>query len=81
MNTLDAYAKESRELAKDASELLLDATSADAGFMEADDVMERTWRIDQDEILKNAGAAVASQRKEWLLDGGPYRSHYTRNGR
>lgn len=81
LNTLDAHAKESRELAKDASELLLKATTADAGFLTAEDFMERTWRIDQDEIVKSAGAAVASQRKEWLLDGGPYRSRYTRNGR
>lgn len=81
LNSLDAHAKESRGLAKDTSDLLLNATSADAGFMAAEDVMERTWRIDQDYIVKNAGAAVAGQRKEWLLDGGPYRSRYTRNGR
>lgn len=81
LNSLDAHAKESRDLAKDTSDLLLNATSADAGFMAADDVMERTWRIGQDDIVKNSGIAVSGQRKEWLLDGGPYRSRYTRNGR
>lgn len=81
LNSLEAHAKESRELAKDANELLINATSADAGLMVAEDPMERTWRVDQEEILKNVGEAVASQRKEWVLDGGPYRCRYTRNGR
>jgi U3 small nucleolar RNA-associated protein 7 len=81
LNYLEAHAKESRELAKDTSELLLNATSADAGLMVAEDPMERTWRVGQDEILQNVGEAVASQRKEWVLDGGPYRCRYTRNGR
>lgn len=81
LNSLDAHAKEARELAKDAGELLLSATAADAGFMAADDVMERTWRVKQGDIVKSVGEAVASQRKEWVLDGGPYRCRYTRNGR
>ena len=81
LNSLDAHAKNSRELAKDTNELLLDATSADAGLMVAEGPMERTWRVDQEEILRNVGQAVASQRREWVLDGGPYRCRYTRNGR
>lgn len=81
LNSIDAHTKESRALAKDANELLLNATSADAGFIAAEGPMERTWRVDQGEILKNVGEAVATQRKEWVLDGGPYRCRYTRNGR
>jgi len=81
LNSLEAHAKDSRELVKDTSELLLDATSADAGLMVAEGPMERTWRVDQEEIIKNVGQAVASQRREWVLDGGPYRCRYTRNGR
>ncbi|KAF8305544.1 BING4CT-domain-containing protein [Clavulina sp. PMI_390] len=81
LNSLDSHAKESRALAKDTSDLLLNVTAADAGFIAAEDVMERTWRVGQEEIVKNVGVASASQRREWVLDGGPYRSRYTRNGR
>lgn len=49
--------------------------------MEVEGEMEKTWRIGQDEIVKAAGQEAARGRKEWTLDGGPYRSRYTRNGR
>ncbi|KAF9010004.1 WD40-repeat-containing domain protein [Cyathus striatus] len=53
----------------------------DAGRMEVEGEMERTWRIGQDEIVKIAGQEASKGRREWKLDGGPYRSRYTRNGR
>jgi len=56
-------------------------TGGDAGRVEAEGEMERTWRVDQDEIVRSVGVEVATQRKEWALDGGPYRCRYTRNGR
>lgn len=72
-----AHAARSRALVKDAEMLLTD----EAGLMEVDDEMEKTWRIGQSEVAKAAGQDAARGRQEWTLDGGPYRSRYTRNGR
>ncbi|KAI0056365.1 BING4CT-domain-containing protein [Artomyces pyxidatus] len=49
--------------------------------MEVEGEMDKTWRISQDEIVKEVGAEAARGRREMVLDGGPYRSRYTRNGR
>ena len=49
--------------------------------MEVEGELEKTWRVGQDEIVKSAGQEAAKGRREWKLDGGPYRSRYTRNGR
>ncbi|TFY60841.1 hypothetical protein EVJ58_g4893 [Rhodofomes roseus] len=67
----------SKALVKDA-ELLL---TEEAGLMEVEGDVEKTWRIGQNEIVQAAGQEAAQGRKEWKLDGGPYRSRYTRNGR
>ncbi|KAI0051620.1 BING4CT-domain-containing protein [Auriscalpium vulgare] len=72
-----AQAAHAKALVKDA-ELLLET---DAGGMEVEGEMDRTWRITQDEIVKEVGLEAARGRKEMVLDGGPYRSRYTRNGR
>lgn len=64
-------------LVKDAEMLLTE----EAGLMEVDGDMEKTWRVGQSEVVKAAGQEAAQGRKEWMLDGGPYRSRYTRNGR
>ena len=53
----------------------------DAGRLEAEGALERTWRVGQDEIVRAAGLEAARGRREWVLDGGPYRARYTRNGR
>jgi U3 small nucleolar RNA-associated protein 7 len=53
----------------------------DAGKMDVEGEMERTWRISQDEIVKAVGVEAAKGRKEMILDGGLYRVRYTRNGR
>ncbi|KDQ18603.1 hypothetical protein BOTBODRAFT_63501 [Botryobasidium botryosum FD-172 SS1] len=66
-----------KELLKDA-ELL---RSEERGRIEVEGQMEKTWRVTQDEIVKSVGVEVAAQRKEWKLDGGSYRTRYTRNGR
>jgi U3 small nucleolar RNA-associated protein 7 len=52
-----------------------------AGKMEAEGGMDRTWRISQDEIVNSISVEAARGRKEFTLDGGPYRARYTRNGR
>ena len=66
---------------KEDAEILTQAVGADAGRLEAEDEMERTWRVGQADIEQVVGRDAASQRREWKLDGGPYRSRYTRNGR
>ncbi|KAH8096824.1 BING4CT-domain-containing protein [Cristinia sonorae] len=72
-----AQAAWAKRLVKDA-ELLL---SEEKGLMEVEGAMEKTWRVGQDDITTSAGQEAARGRKEWRLDGGPYRSRYTRNGR
>jgi len=67
-----------KALVDDSADLLL---VADAGKMEVEDKMDRTWRTGQDEILDAAGQEAARGRKELRLDGGPYMMRYTRNGR
>jgi U3 small nucleolar RNA-associated protein 7 len=72
-----ANAERSKALLKDA-ELLL---PNEAGQMEAEGDLEKTWRISQDDIVKAVSVEAARGRKEFQLDGGPYRVKYTRNGR
>jgi U3 small nucleolar RNA-associated protein 7 len=77
LNRTSAHAVRSKALLKDAELLLIN----EPGKMEAEGEMERTWRIGQDEIVKEAGKESSKGRREWKLDGGPYRCRYTRNGR
>lgn len=64
--------------AKDA-EILLEN---DAGFLEPEAELERTYKARQDEIVSNVGVETAKSRFELKLDGlGPYTADYTRNGR
>lgn len=70
-------AARAKALVKDA-ELLL---TEDAGMIEVEGELEKTWRVGQSEVAQAAGQEAARGRKEWVLDGGPYRSRYTRNGR
>lgn len=72
-----AHIARSKQLLEDAEMLLQD----DAGKMEVEDEMERTWRIGQKDIAEVAGEEAAKGRREWRLDGGPYRCRYSRNGR
>lgn len=72
-----AQSARSKALVKDA-ELLL---TEEAGTIEVEGELEKTWRVGQSEIAKSAGDEAARGRKEWTLEGGPYRSRYTRNGR
>lgn len=71
------HAAQSKALLEDA-ELLL---TSEAGKMEVEGEMEKTWRVGQSEIVASTGQEAALGRKEWKLDGGPYKSRYTRNGR
>src|SRR6267154_486833 len=77
LNREAIQAARSKALVDDA-ELLL---TGDAGKMQVENEMERTWRIGQDDIVQGAGQEAAKGRRELKLDGGPYRSRYSRNGR
>ncbi|KAI1798479.1 BING4CT-domain-containing protein [Ganoderma leucocontextum] len=72
-----AHNARSKRLLKDA-ELLL---TEDAGLMQVEGDLDKTWRVGQHEIARSAGQQAAHGRQEWKLDGGPYRIRYTRNGR
>ena len=73
-----AHSARSKALLEDAAFLL---EHEESGIMEAEGELERTWRVGQDEIVESAGQEAAKGRREWKLDGGPYRSRYSRNGR
>lgn len=73
-----ALSARSKALLEDAAFLL---EHEESGTMEVEGELERTWRVGQDEINESAGQEAAKGRREWKLDGGPYRSRYSRNGR
>ena len=66
-----------KALVDDADMLLME----NAGGLVAEGEMERTWRVGQKEIVQSAGQEAAKGRQEYRLDGGPYQSRFTRNGR
>lgn len=81
---LSAQLKRQSDQAARAKALLNDVETfllEDAGGMQVEDDLERTWRVGQGEIVKAAGQEAAKGRREYKLDGGPYHSRYTRNGR
>ncbi|GJN93412.1 hypothetical protein Rhopal_006467-T1 [Rhodotorula paludigena] len=77
---LSATATAAAEHAYEHDDLLLNRSNA--GAMEAEGDLERTWRVTQDEIAQ--GSALAAEGKQLKLDlpeFGPYAVDYTRNGR
>jgi len=78
LNRQAAHAARAKTLLQDAALLL----TGEPGCVAVEGGgMEKTWRVGQEEIVKGAGREAALGRKEWRLDGGPYRSRYSRNGR
>ncbi|KAJ6108371.1 hypothetical protein N7523_009694 [Penicillium sp. IBT 18751x] len=74
----EAKQKQAVLQAKD-SEILLEH---EAGFLEPEGELERTYKVRQDEIKENVGIETAKKGFELRLnDFGPYRADYTRNGR
>ena len=73
-----AHNVRSKALLEDAAFLL---EHEESGTMEVEGELEKTWRVGQEEIVQSTGQEAAKGRREWKLDGGPYRSRYTRNGR
>lgn len=77
LNKQSVQSARAKVLLEDAEMLLM----GDAGGIEVEGEMERTWRVGQSEIVQSSGQEAAKGRNEYKLDGGPYRSRYTRNGR
>ncbi|CAA7263659.1 unnamed protein product [Cyclocybe aegerita] len=77
LNQQSAQGARAKAFLQDAEMLLMD----EAGGMEVEGELDRTWRVGQSEVVKASGQEAAKGRKEYKLDGGPYRSRYTRNGR
>ena len=77
LNRQSVQSARAKALLEDAEMLLM----GDAGGIEVEGEMERTWRVGQSEIVQSSGQEAAKGRNEYKLDGGPYRSRYTRNGR
>ncbi|KIY63799.1 BING4CT-domain-containing protein [Cylindrobasidium torrendii FP15055 ss-10] len=77
LNKQSAQNSQAKALLEDADLLL----TGEAGMMEVEGEMDKTWRVGQSEMAENSGQEAARGRREWKLDGGPYRSRYTRNGR
>lgn len=76
-------AKRARQEREDVNEWLNQAVSGGAGGIEVDeDEGERTWRVGQDEIVKEVGVASGKKKFDLKLEGmGEYMMDYTRNGR
>jgi len=70
---------------KDATLKLRDAEilhENDNGFLEAENELEKTYRVRQDDIKQELGVQTAKKGFELrLTDMGPYVTDYTRNGR
>lgn len=78
LKALEAKQKAAILEAKDA-EILLEH---EAGFLEPEGELERTYKVRQDEIQDSVGIETAKKGFELRLnDFGPYRMDYSRNGR
>ncbi|KAF2636552.1 BING4CT-domain-containing protein [Massarina eburnea CBS 473.64] len=78
LKALEAKNQEAAFQAKQA-EILLDN---EAGLLETEHELEKTYRVRQDEIQQEVSIETAKKRFELKLDMGPYDvGEYTRNGR
>lgn len=74
---LVAHSAHVKEMHEDAEML----GTTQAGTMEAEGEMERTWKTTQSEVRESVGVEAGKARREWVLDGGAYVGRYSRNGR
>ena len=77
MALLAEHSAQVREMREDAEML----GTTQAGAMEAEGEMERTWKFTQSEVKESVGVEAGQARREWVLDGGEYVGRYSRNGR
>jgi U3 small nucleolar RNA-associated protein 7 len=73
-----AQASQAKALRQDATTWL---AGEPGGKMQVETELERTWRTTQTEIVEAVGSDIATGRREWKWDLGPYRVRYSRNGR
>jgi len=81
---LRAHLSQMEQRRKDRKERMEDVQMlnvGEAGGMETEGALERTWKTTQKEIVDNVGMEDARSRADWKLDGGPYACRYSRNGR
>lgn len=80
MQHLSSTARASGVKSFQHDDLLLNKDNA--GLIEVEDELERTWRVKQDEIVQASAISAASKSFSLKLDDfGPYAVDYTRNGR
>jgi U3 small nucleolar RNA-associated protein 7 len=78
LQAVESKYKDAALKAKDA-EILLEN---EAGFIETEGELERTYKVRQDEIKENIGIETAKKGFELKLEElGPYRADYTKNGK
>lgn len=79
----DVASKRAKAEAGDVNEWLNAPQSGGQGGIEVDDDLgERTWRVGQDEIVREVGTSSAAKRFDLKMENmGPYKVDYTRNGR
>ena len=78
LKSLEEKYKDAALKAKDAEVLL----ENEAGYLEQEGELEKTYRVRQDELRKNVAVETAQKSFELKLeDFGPYVADYTRNGR
>lgn len=75
--------KRARLEREDVDEWLNKPIGSGAGGIEVDDEGgERTWRVGQEEIVKEVGVSGGAKRFDLKMESmGNYRVSYTRNGR
>jgi hypothetical protein len=80
LSALSSVAKASSAKSYEHDDLLL--SHSNAGLIETESELERTWRVTQGEIVESSAMGVASKSFSLKLDEfGPYCMDYTRNGR
>jgi len=79
----DVAAKRAKEAREDVNEWLNEAVSGGQGGIEVDEEEgERTWRVGQEEIVREVGVASGRKKFDLKFEGmGEYMVDYTRNGR
>lgn len=80
LQALTSSAKASSMKSYEHDDLLL--PHSNAGLIEVETELERTWKVTQDEIVESSAIGVASKAFSLKLEEfGPYSIDYTRNGR
>jgi U3 small nucleolar RNA-associated protein 7 len=79
----DVVSKRAKKEREDVNEWLNAPMAGGAGGIEVDEELgERTWRVGQEEIVREVGEAAGRKKFDLKLEGmGSYYMDYSRNGR